>query len=96
MSSDFEAKCETYSFSFDKGKWTQVADMNCARLTSSGLISSMGQAYAIGGTIDQVCEKYDPSTDVWQALPSYKKLVGVGDGLFSYAFCLTKGNLTDN
>ena len=64
--------------------------MSCPKLVSSGLVASHGYAYVIGGSVYQVCERYDPERDVWQTIPSFKRHVGVANGLFSYAICLAK------
>ena len=64
--------------------------MECPKLVASGQVYSMGQVYILGGTVDQTCEKYDPQRDEWTSIPSYKKHTPVGEGLFSYAMCLTR------
>ena len=90
MSSDFEARSEAYSFNMDTNKWKQVSNMCCPKLVSSGCLSSGGYAFVLGGTIDQVCERYNPATDTWQKIPSYKEYTATGNGLFAYAMCLTR------
>jgi hypothetical protein len=50
----------------------------------------MGTAYVVGGTVDQLCERFDPKTNTWQQVPSFKNLVAPGDGLFSFAMCIVK------
>ena len=67
-----------------------MRDMACPKLVSSGLISSKGYAYVIGGSVDQICERYDPERDIWTMMPNFKKHVGVANGLFSYAIVLAK------
>ena len=63
------------------------------KLPSSGAIysgrNSGGHVYVIGGTIDQTCERYSVSEDTWMRIPSFKKNVGVGNGLFSYAMIMS-------
>ena len=90
MSSDFEAKKEAFTFDLTEQKWRQVSDMACPKLVSSGQIYSLGQVYVFGGTVDQICEKYDPGKDEWAQIPSYKKHTQVGEGLFSYSVVLTR------
>ena len=67
-----------------------MRDMACPKLVSSGLIASQGYAYVIGGSVDQICERFDPERDVWTTIPTFKKFVGLANGLFSYAICITK------
>lgn len=52
MSADFEATKECYQFFLEKTAWVQMRDMACPKLVSSGLISSQGYAYVIGGSVD--------------------------------------------
>ena len=67
-----------------------MRDMACPKLVSNGLIASQGRAYAIGGSVEQICERYESDRDIWQKLPTFKKFVSVANGLFSYAMCLAK------
>ena len=52
MSADFEAMRECYQFHLETSKWSQVRDMACPKLVSTGLISSLGFAYVLGGSVD--------------------------------------------
>lgn len=67
-----------------------MRDMACPKLVSSGVVASQGKAYVIGGSVDQICERYEPERDLWSKLPSFKKLTGASNGLFTYSFCLAK------
>ena len=89
MSTDFEARKEVYSFSLDHTSWKKHTDMAVPKLVSTGCFYSRGQIYIIGGTIDQVCERYTVATDRWKKIPGFRKMVAVGNGLFSWAMCLT-------
>ena len=90
MSADFEASKECYQFFLEKTTWVQMRDMACPKLVSTGLIASQGYAYVLGGSVDQICERFDPERDLWTTMPTYKKYVGVANGLFSYAICLAR------
>lgn len=76
MSTDFEARKETYTFELEHTRWKKKADIPVIKLPSSGCFYSGknhgGHVYLIGGTIDQTCERYSVATDKWIKIPSYK------------------------
>jgi hypothetical protein len=45
--------------------------MNVPKLVSTGLLSSNGFVYAIGGNNDGICERYEISRNKWIRIPSF-------------------------
>jgi hypothetical protein len=64
--------------------------MAAPKLVSSGCFASNGFVFVIGGSIDQICERYNSEADMWQQIPTFKDNVALGNGLFSYAMCMIK------
>lgn len=51
--------------------------MAAPKLVSSGCFASNGFVFVIGGSIDQICERYNSEADMWQQIPTFKDNVAL-------------------
>ena len=90
MSTDFEPTASTFVLDLQTIKWNKKANMLYPKLVSSGVFSSNGFAFAMGGNSDGNCERYDVGRNKWEKIPSFAGKIDGENSLYTYTLCMSR------
>lgn len=93
MSADFEPTNQVWRLDLTMATFTKRNPMRYERLIEGGqgaFRASNGNVFVLNGCLDDLeCERYKPSKDQWELVPSYRNATA-GESLNAYIGCIVK------